>query len=174
MMGDETMARFYLPAATMGQQEDFRSFLATGKPALAQGSAMLLSPAYFDGADWAASGAAFIAYRFNSNVTAKDGSKYAIFASDSGGGVLRPLDSEGSFALRDGSLLDSSGQQYFTIPFSRMVMLQNSLPNSSDANRLIVLEEGAKPPYASDIFSGKAAGITPIGTFGQVAIYKVD
>lgn len=174
LIGDETMARFYLQSATLGNQSDLSSFLATGKPALARGSTMLFSPAYFDSGDWNMEGRAFIAYRFNSNITAKDGSKYAIFASSSGGGVLRQLDSEGNFALRDGSLLDSSGRQYSTIPFSRMVMLQNSLPHFSGANRLLVLEEGAKPPYALDVCSGKADGVPLTGMFGQVAIYGVE
>ena len=173
LLGNEGMAKFYLPGATLCRQDNLTAYLADGSNAPAKGSILLLSPSYLDSGDWTAGASGFTAYVFNSNVTAKDGSGYAIFAG-SGGGVLRQVDSQGSFVLRDGSLLDSSGSQYFTVPYSRMVLLRPGMPYYSPANRLLVLEDGATPPFVSKIYSGQAGGLSKLSEFGMVAIYEVD
>lgn len=173
MVGNEQMAEFYLPSGSLGNQTDLISFLAEGKPVMARGSYLLLSPSYLESGSWPEAGTAFSAYQFNSNVTASDGSGYALFVSISGG-VLRPLDTSGGFALRDGSLLDSSGRQYYSIPYSRMMMLRSDVPFDSFANRLIIVDDGSVPPYFMKIYSGKAEGISKVRDFGSLSLYKVD
>lgn len=173
MIGNQEMAKFYTPSAAFGAQDDFLAFLASGKPRLASGSYLILSPDYFDSGNWPSEGTAFSAYQFSSNTLAKDGSSYAIFASISSG-LLRQLDSTGAFALRDGSLLDSSGRQYYTVPYSRMILLNSNLSYQSQANRLIVVEDGSLPPYFLKIYAGSASGVSKMRDFGQVSVYKVD
>ncbi|MFA6489903.1 MAG: hypothetical protein WCT52_04460 [Candidatus Micrarchaeia archaeon] len=173
LIGNEKMAEFYLPSGSLGNQTDLISFLAEGKPMPASGSYLLLSPSYLESGSWPEEGTAFSAYQFNSNISASDGSAYAVFASISGG-VLRPLDTSGGFALRDGSLLDSSGRQYYTIPYSRMMMLRSDVPFNSFANRLIIVGDGSVPPYFLKIYSGKADGVAKVRDFGSLSLYKVD
>jgi len=173
IFGNADMAKFYMPSAAIAPQDDFVSFLMTGKPAPVHGSIVVLSPAYFDSSDWPSETSAFSSYQFTTNVTGSDGSVYAIFASAEGSGLLRQLAATGGFALRDGSLLDSSGQQYYSIPFSRIIALRSDIPYSSPQNRMIVLDESALPPYFLKIYSGKADGISPLANFSSVSVYKV-
>jgi|GEM_PF-1181497 len=173
LIGNAEMARFYLPKAALGSEKDFSSFLANGKAAPESGSYFLLSPSYLDSGALPTQGETFSAYRFSSNVTSRDGSTWALFSA-ARGGVLRQLDSSGGFSFSDGSLLDSSGGQYLNVPYSRMLLLRSDVPYYSQANRMLVLEEGALPPHISEIYSGSAIGISKKGEFGQVSVYEVD
>jgi hypothetical protein len=170
--GKLEMARFYLPNSTFCNQSSFLSFLANGSHAPKKGSILLLSPSYFESQEWQAKGG-FKAYRFGFNFTDQNNGKYALFigASDL---VFRPVDLEGNFLLKDGTLADFSLNPYASVPYSRMVLLRQDLPFYSQQNRLLVLQEGAKPPFASKIYAGKAVGISKLSEFGLVAIYEVN
>lgn len=170
ILGSADAARFYSPGAALSSQQDFTSYLLTGAPKMQSGTYAVLSLAYFDDQ---LSGGNFDSFFYANNFTSGTG-KFALFYSTSGRLLAREVAADGSFALKDGVLLDGSGRQYAAVPLSRMLMLVPEKQFTSQSNRMIVLEEGASLPYFMKIYSGGAAELTEKGEFGKVSVYKVN
>ncbi|VVB99531.1 Uncharacterised protein [uncultured archaeon] len=163
--------RFYAPAAGIIAGKDFDSYFETGKPVPQSGSFLVFSLKQID--QPATESPGFEAYFFVANTTSQ-GTRYAIFASSSGRAIARELSSSGAFALKDGSLIDSTGAVYTSVPLSRMLMLMPGKGFSDPENRLIVLDEGSGLPYFMNIYSGSAGELSHEGEFGNVDVYKVN
>lgn len=172
LLGSQDAARFYLPSAQLGSQAELAAYLSEGK-ALPSGSRIIVSLADLDRAEAIyPRGAPFEPFAFRANISSR-GAPLALFSSPSGTILLRELDASGEIALRDGTLLDSSGTPYASAPLSRMLLLRPNASFYSQANRVIVLEEGAQLPHFMQLYSGQDAAASKISEFGKVTIYGV-
>ncbi len=172
MIGSQDAARFYLPSASLGSQQEMSSYLLSGKPKPAPGSLIIVSLSYFDDQGILQNGSSqFESYSFAGNATSGSGT-VALFVS-SGSALVRELDSQGNLALKDGSLLDSAGRSYSSVPLSRMLLLSPDKPFYDPQNRLLVLEDGSSIPYFVKIYSGQSGELGNASSFGKVSVYEV-
>ena len=170
ILGSADAARFYSPGSQFSPEQDYSSYLLTGAPKPHSGTYAVISLAYLDDQ---LSGGNFDSFFYSNNFTSGT-SNFALFFSPSGRLVAREIAADGSFALKDGALLDGTGRQYASEPLSRMIMLVPGRPFYNSSNRMIVLEEGAPLPYFMKIYSGSANELTEKGEFGKVSVYKVN
>lgn len=175
ILGSADAAKFYSPSSSLGSPQELSSFLVSGKPLLAKGSAFVLSLSDIDdGYSLYQNGTPqFATYKFISNFSS-GGASYAVFASSSSGALLYELDSFGALALKDPLLVDSFGRQIATVPLSRAIVLSPSKPFYSPQNRLLLLEEGAKIPYFVELYSGEAPGAAKVSELGKVTVFEVN
>lgn len=175
LFGFADAAKFYLPSARIGSQQELSAFLVSGKPPLPSGSIIVLSLSDIDDAYalYPDGTQQFTPFRFVSNFTS-GGGQFAIFVSTQGSALAYPLGPQGDLALSDPQLIDQYGRLYGTVPLSRAMLLSSSKPFFSPQNRLLVLEEGAKIPNLLNIYSGQAQGVAKLSEFGQVAVFKVE
>lgn len=165
----EDAASFYLKKPQIGH-EDIFSFLVLGKGSLPSGTTVIAS---IDGLSALGRRGGFEIYKYAGNYTSQWG-KYAIFLSDQGRLISREIAENGKLALSDGLVLDRSGRYYSNMPISRMFMLYDSAPFSSQKNRLIVLtDEESLPPAFLDMASGKDKRIKGVKEYGDVLVYTV-
>ena len=174
LLGSQDAARFYLPSAQLGSQAGLAAYLSEGK-ALPAGSRIVISLADLDGAEaiYPRGAIPFEPFTFRANISSQ-GTPLALFSSSSGNILLRELDASGGIALRDGTLLDSSGTSYASAPLSRILLLRPGAPFYSPENRVIVLEEGAQLPHFMALYSGQDAAASKISEFGKVTLYGVE
>ena len=171
ILGSADAVRFYLPGSQLSSEQDFTSYLLNGQPVPSSGSYEVISLSYLDDASQLGGGN-FEAYYYSNNFTS--GSvQYALFYSASGRVVARELQSDGTMALKDGVLLDSTGRSYASVPLSRMIMAEPGKPIGDQYNRMIVLDEGTPLPYFMKIYSGSSGGLSAPVQFGKVNVYKV-
>lgn len=171
IIGSQDAARFYVPSAEFVPQQDVSSFLLTGAPKPPTGSFLILSISYLDDSSLSSEG--FETF-YHSNNFSSGASYYALFFSPSGRLVAREIGTDGSLALKDGILLDSSGRSYGSVPLSRMLLLKSSQPFSDKGNRMVVLEEGSTLPHFMTIYSGTANELGEKQEFGKVSVYSVN
>jgi hypothetical protein len=174
LIGSQDAVRFYLPSASLGKQQEMSSYLLSGKPLPEPGSRIILSLSYFDEPGLLSNGSSqFESYYFAGNATSGSGT-VALFLSSSGNALVRDMDPQGGLALKDGSLIDTFGRAYSSVPLSRMLLLSSSKPFYDTQNRLLVLDEGASLPYFVRIYSGLASELGNASNFGKVSVYKVN
>lgn len=162
----QAAASFYLPSA---KQAGLSTYVSSGKGVPDSGSLLLLSLADLDAGSF---GEGAASYAFAGNFTSQRGPA-VFFVSSDGLLAVRDIALDGSLMLSDGTLLDSSGAAYATVPLSRMVLLRKDIPFDSAKNRLVVLDEGTPLPYFMKIYSGEASELEKVSEFGKVSIFKV-
>ena len=167
--GGQDAASFYLPSAQQANSSSVSSYLESGSPRPPSGTWLALSLSDLDAGSF---GEAYSSYRFAANFTSQ-GSPEAVFVSGSGLMLVRDVSAGGTLALKDGTLLDSSGNAYSTIPLSGMLTLRPDLPFDSQQNRIIVLDEGSSMPYFMKVYSGKADELAKVKEFGKVELFRV-
>lgn len=172
LIGSQDAARFYVPSAGLESQTALSDYLSSGKNLSASGTYLLLSLSSLD-EQAVVPGGGYETYFFYANFTS-NGRNFAQFVSPSSGTILvRELDSNGGFALRDAQLIDPAGRPYGTISLSRMLLLKPGSPFHSEQNRLVAIDEGAQVPYFMKIYSGKADELALVSEQGKVTVFRV-
>jgi len=161
---------FYLPGVSRESSANVENLLLSGNASVAPGTYLLLS---LPTLDTLSQKGGFDIYYYAQNYT-NSGVTYALFVSQQGRLVSRELTTAGKFALKDGIVLDNSGQYYAQIALPRMVMLYDGKPISDKANRMLVLEDGGVPPRFAGIYSGNDKSVALVKEFSGVAVYKVN
>ncbi|MCX8197576.1 MAG: hypothetical protein N3F07_00035 [Candidatus Micrarchaeota archaeon] len=168
-LGSSDAVRFYLPHAKLGNQSAFSSYIYLGSGELESGSFAVLSLRQIYSGQFAPRKPDFVPLRHLRDVEA-GGKVFSIYSSGDGVLVARELDADGNFALSDGILLDSSGNQYGTAPLSRLVPLKKAPQMQS---LLLWVDEGAPMPSIARVYSNKTR-LSHLKDFGQASVFKVD
>jgi len=172
VLSDQDAVRFYLPSAGLVNQTELEDYLIGNGPA-PTGSELILTVSQLDSLSSADNG--FETFGAVGNFTDTTGTEYAEFASPTSGRIItRVLSANGTLTLKDGTLMDSAGDYYGTVPLDRMVFLSPSLSPFSKDNRLIMLAEDTAPPPFVQMYSGSLQGVTQIGQYEDATVFKIQ
>lgn len=97
---------------------------------------------------------------------------YALFESDSGDLLYRPVDSAGKLSLGNSELRDQDLNLLAIVPFSQLRMLDDTLAYS-DPNNRVIMPGAAYSTNAFKIFFGTVPGLEKVYGNGKAIVFKV-